>query len=257
MVRRSTSTSAFGVSKREGHDASGFYRRFTAPDLSSDARVHPDKALDKLIPPAYRGNTTTDRLEAYAADLARKVRLSFPTQVVSRMIEKGDLAVDANSAPKVTTFLKNAAPLGFQMGRTPLNSFITQNQASLFQNIAPGDVPITTESVKTLHRLFQITPSNESLQAAVKLGFTSALDVAAFDSQDFLDRFGKAFPSLDEATLVYRKAQQVNSVTLNSQLAASQLNNAPALYGLSHRVLDQVEQSDRPVADEAVEVVGA
>ncbi len=29
MARRSTSTSAFGVSKREGHDATGFYRRFT------------------------------------------------------------------------------------------------------------------------------------------------------------------------------------------------------------------------------------
>ena len=49
MTRRSTSTSAFGVSKREGHDASGFYRRFTPPELSSDAEIHPDKALDKLI----------------------------------------------------------------------------------------------------------------------------------------------------------------------------------------------------------------
>jgi len=49
MVRRSTSTSAFGVSRREGHDASGFYRRFTPPELSPDAEVHPDKALDKLI----------------------------------------------------------------------------------------------------------------------------------------------------------------------------------------------------------------
>src|SRR6202790_189516 len=49
MARRSTSTSAFGVSKREGHDASGFYRRFTPPELSSDAEVHPDKGLDKLI----------------------------------------------------------------------------------------------------------------------------------------------------------------------------------------------------------------
>lgn len=49
MARRSTSTSAFGVSKREGHDASGFYRRFTPPELAGDADVHPDKALDKLI----------------------------------------------------------------------------------------------------------------------------------------------------------------------------------------------------------------
>ncbi|MHB1503411.1 MAG: DNA-methyltransferase [Acidimicrobiales bacterium] len=49
MVRRSTSTSAFGVSKRESHDASGFYRRFTPPDLSSDSEVADNRALDKLI----------------------------------------------------------------------------------------------------------------------------------------------------------------------------------------------------------------
>jgi Neuraminidase-like domain/Salmonella virulence plasmid 28.1kDa A protein len=190
------------------------------------------QALDSLIPPAYQGDTTADRLEAYAADLARKVRLSFPTQVTARMVENGDLPL-GDVAPKVGTFLKNAAPLDFQLGRTPLNAFIAQNEESLFQGIALQDRAATTESVKRLHRLYQITPSNESLQAAVKHGFTSSYDIAALDAEDFLDRFGKAFPSLEEARLVYRKAQQVNSVTLNSSTAAKQLDTTPAMYVLS------------------------
>jgi site-specific DNA-methyltransferase (adenine-specific) len=49
MPRRPTSTSAFGVSRRESHDASGFYSRFTPPVISADEVVHPDKALDKLV----------------------------------------------------------------------------------------------------------------------------------------------------------------------------------------------------------------
>ena len=49
MTRKATSTSVFGVSKRESHDSSGFYRRFSPPALSADESVHPDKALDKLI----------------------------------------------------------------------------------------------------------------------------------------------------------------------------------------------------------------
>ncbi len=49
MVRRSTSTSAFGVSKRESHDATGFYRRFTPPDLSLESDVAGYRGLDKLI----------------------------------------------------------------------------------------------------------------------------------------------------------------------------------------------------------------
>ena len=46
------------------------------------------QALEKLIPPAYQGEETAERLDAYAADLARQVRLSFPTKVIGRMIDK-------------------------------------------------------------------------------------------------------------------------------------------------------------------------
>jgi Glycosyl hydrolases family 18/Salmonella virulence plasmid 28.1kDa A protein len=190
-------------------------------------------ALDKLIPPAYPGKTTADRLEAYAADLARKVRLSFPTQVVGRMIESGTLPVSGNKSPQVAAFLKNAASLGFQLGRTPLNSFIKQNRAKVFQGIAAGDIAPTTQNVKTLHRLYQITPTSESLQTSLKLGFTSAHDVASFAHEDFLKYFGSQFPSPAEAELVYRKAQQVSSVVLNSFTIAKQLDSTPATQAVS------------------------
>ena len=49
MARRSTSTSAFGVSKREGHDASAFYGRFTQPELSDESEVAAGRAVDKLL----------------------------------------------------------------------------------------------------------------------------------------------------------------------------------------------------------------
>jgi DNA modification methylase len=39
--RRTTKTSNFGVGRREGHDASGFYDRFRPPELSTDDTVAP------------------------------------------------------------------------------------------------------------------------------------------------------------------------------------------------------------------------
>jgi modification methylase len=47
--RRSTSTSAFGVGKRESHDASAFYDRFAAPELSDDETVNPCPAADTFF----------------------------------------------------------------------------------------------------------------------------------------------------------------------------------------------------------------
>jgi DNA modification methylase len=47
--RRPTSTSAFGVGRRESHDASAFYERFTPPALSADDVVTTASIKDKVI----------------------------------------------------------------------------------------------------------------------------------------------------------------------------------------------------------------
>ena len=46
--RRPTSTSEFGVGRREAHDASSFYARFTPPRLSDDSHVGPPAARDVI-----------------------------------------------------------------------------------------------------------------------------------------------------------------------------------------------------------------
>lgn len=53
--RRPTSTSAFGVSRRESHDASAFYDRFSPPDISSDdaIKLNPARVLDRI----YHGDS--------------------------------------------------------------------------------------------------------------------------------------------------------------------------------------------------------
>lgn len=46
--RRATSTSSFGVSRRENHDASGFYSRFSAPVISGDDGIQPPGVVDQI-----------------------------------------------------------------------------------------------------------------------------------------------------------------------------------------------------------------
>jgi DNA modification methylase len=51
MAKRkgATTTSKFGVGKRESHDATDFYARFTSPTVSADATVEPCRAADHLF----------------------------------------------------------------------------------------------------------------------------------------------------------------------------------------------------------------
>lgn len=47
-ARRPTSTANFGSGRREAHDASAFYERFVAPEISADATVNAPSALDVI-----------------------------------------------------------------------------------------------------------------------------------------------------------------------------------------------------------------
>src|SRR5207302_9474419 len=114
---------------------------------------------------------------------------SFPTRVVVRMVERQDIP-RGNSANTVASLLRAAEPLGYALGRTPVNAFLTGNSHAL-----PALSADEAQALKRLHRLFQVTPSSESLQAAVKLGFNSARDIAAYDRGEFIDQFGAAFPA--------------------------------------------------------------
>ena len=205
---------------------------FDLPDtwqttVQSVVQSNQGTTLDAVIPPIYTGATTADRLAAYAGDLARKVRFSFPTQVAARMIERNELALSAATAAPVTAFLRAASQLGYSLGRTPLNAFLAKSA-----NTLPALDADSLESLKTLHRLYQITPSNELLQAALQLGFTSARQIASIDQGDFLYKYGNAFPP-GEAVWVWGRAQTVSSVTFNICSSAVQLDTAPPVYALS------------------------
>ena len=49
-----TTTSAFGVGRRESHDASGFYARFEPPEMSVDDAVEPLPACPRVRPLASK-----------------------------------------------------------------------------------------------------------------------------------------------------------------------------------------------------------
>ena len=195
--------------------------------LQSVAQNTPNATIDSLIPSVYTGATTAERLAAYTGDLARKVRFSFPNEVTARMIERNELAVSDSTAAPAAAFLRGASQLGYSLGRTPLNAFIAKSSSQL-----PALDADSLESVKSLHRIYQITPSPESFQAAMSLGFISARQIASNSKEDFLYKYGGQFPA-GEAEWVYGRAQSITSVTFNICSSAIAMDTAPPVYSLS------------------------
>lgn len=212
----------------EVRKAAGVSLAGTIEQLSDDDK----KKLEAFIPLAYAGEKLADRLNSYTADMARKVRLSYPTQVVGRMVEQDD-ADDFNlgaARAATATLLNNAAAKGFKLGQTPVETFIKANPGVLN---GVSNIETATQNARILQRVYQITPGNETMPVLMKLGLTSAYDIAAMSQDDFVNRYGHLFPSLNEPRLVYRKAQQVSSVTYNLFTIAKKLDSEPQVYGMS------------------------
>ena len=108
--RRKTSTSNFGVSGRESHDASGFYERFRAPDLSTDDTVPVPSpiaepfqkgdarfmdavddgsvALVVTSPPYFAGKTYEEELDREGVPASYLEYLEMLTEVFAECVRK-------------------------------------------------------------------------------------------------------------------------------------------------------------------------
>jgi hypothetical protein len=214
----------------------GLYQPRAWAKLLRAAAERSDHTLDQLIPPAFAGETTDERLAAYTSDMARKVRVSFPTNVVAHGVATGGLPLPgADDAVRqhTATLLDRAAALDLHLGRTSVSAMLRDHGDDLFDGV-PDDVrAAVTAAVRILHRVYQITPTDTAMAALLGANLRSAYDVTVMPLRSFLARHGDRFASAAEARQVYAKAQQVSAAALTTVTAARQLDPAPAIHVLS------------------------
>lgn len=207
------------------------------------------KKLAPEIPSSYSAEDVEERLAAYAEDMARKVRRSYPTQVLTRQVESGEIKLPVPREDTVK-LLKNAAGQGFRLGETPVQAFLTSHQG-VRADMTDAEFETAGRQLNTLHRVYQITPSNDAMPVLMELDMTSAYDVMAYSEAEFTALYSRKYfdlhgkqPAPSEPRLVYRKATQVSSVTYNLFTIARKMDSEPLVAGLSAdiRVRDDVRQ---------------
>ncbi|WP_337287743.1 neuraminidase-like domain-containing protein [Candidatus Methylomirabilis sp.] len=205
------------------------------------------KKLETVIPVAYAAEKVEARLEAYAEDMARKVRLSYPTQVLGRLMETNEKFKLSAAHHTTVTLLKNAAAQGFRFGETPVAAFL-KSHPGVQAGMSDTEFDAAGQQMKVLQRVYQITPSNEAMPVLMSLGMTSAYDVMAYPETQFMALFDAKYLEIymrpapsGMAALVRRKGKQVSSVTYNLFTIAKKLESEPPVAGLSASV--QVRES--------------
>ena len=158
--------------------------------------------------------------EAYAAGLAAQVNLNAPTLVTADLVNKQALRVDASE--EVSSFLSKSHAK-HKIGVDPVKTWEGFGELS----------DTGRDGALLVERLYQVSPSNQSMVTLSQLGIESALQIASYPREAFMEKFGGEFQSKTELALVHQKATQIATTTLNVATMYLAHRSSPNVYALS------------------------
>jgi hypothetical protein len=184
-----------------------------------------ENILDSNIP---AGITASE----YATHMADQVKLSYPTAVTGEMIKRGEVFVSSN-APKnelVNFFYGNTAKNS--IGKQPVKTW------DGFDHLSPE----AQSTAKMVERIYQVSPSDESMIALSKAGINSAFQIAGYSQSEFIATYGSVFPDKQEAAMTYLKANEVYAAALGIATTYLTSQTMPNIYSISGKLAK--EQND-------------
>nr|WP_315173790.1 neuraminidase-like domain-containing protein [uncultured Flavobacterium sp.] len=162
--------------------------------------------------------------DEYANYLANQIKLSYPNLVAASMIQSEEVNLGNNTPLKeVSNFFSKNNSSSNKIGIKPTNKWESFNDLSTEAKVA----------VKTFERLYQLSPSDESMTALSQNEIYSAYQIVKYTQSEFMSRFEKTFPSKSEALKIYTKANEIYSTSLNIATGYITQRAAPNVYAIT------------------------
>jgi hypothetical protein len=197
------------------------------------------------IPPEIPGDSDAERRVRYAELLSAQVRLSFPTSVVAQMVKSGSTPLAAEGMRSQVHAFLTGHQGKFEIGAMPVEQYAARNQIQL--------APETMREVARIQRVYQITPSDDAMNALLARGVDSAFAVLRYDLDEFIQAFSAEVGGEQHARLIHAKSQQVHNAVLNvavAYLTASRPSGI-GIHGLA-QMIDSMPAGPIPNASDVI-----
>ena len=156
------------------------------------------------------GTTPEEQRTNYASLLSAQLRLSYPTAVLSEMVNAGDVPLTNNPKLRGDVYQFLVANEGkYEIGMQPLDQYLADNKLT-----GAVDAAVVAQ-VKRLQRVYQITPGDRAMNALLTKNLDSARLVTRYERAAFVSTFQDEMGGADMADLTYSKAQLVHCTVIN------------------------------------------
>jgi hypothetical protein len=129
---------------------------------------------------------------------------AFPTAVIATQVAK----FDAPGTNDLQTFFTNNATFDFR--KDHIDDYVSQNNALTgVQN--PANL---TAQLKSMQRIFTLTPRYEEMNALLADGLDSAQSITQMDKSAFVEKYASALGGPAKSAKVYERAIELSSLAL-------------------------------------------
>lgn len=212
-------------------------------------------AGDVPIPDEISGESLEEKKANYAGLMADQLRLSYPTAVVADMVRTDAIPLRAEQSIKtaVTQFL-DVHQGKFELGIHPVEQYLRTHDISLDDHTLSG--------LKSLQRVYQISPSEEVMGTLLRHGLDSAYAVSRYDEQSFVSAFKDELGDEATARWTYHKAHMVHHTIFSLSTHYLLEKSAPLIYAITQSTangsnLSETWQTEIAVTSETAAVGGS
>ena len=158
-------------------------------------------------PETVPGNTPAEKQERYAKQIEATLNVAFPTQRIATMAEQEVLTIESSRVSQsVRTFLSTTQD--FDISHSRVHEFDEQIQA-----VAGRDFAQVKNELKKIQRVFQVSPTPETMTVLLQNNLHSAYAIANIPEKSFLRTYGDALGGEDIAFAVHQRAFYINKKT--------------------------------------------
>jgi len=169
-----------------------------------------------------------ENADGFVTELRDTLHAAYPTAKIAQMVQRQEFATIGELQAPLSEFFQRAPSFDFSNSRV-------ENFAEIINNVAPEQSQniAVSDTLKTLQRVFQISPTPEAMTQLLDAGIHSAFQVAGVPEASFVKRFSTILGSEELARLVHNRAGFVSTRVLDAIITTRELTDLakPAASG--------------------------
>ena len=174
------------------------------------------------VPPYIKGETEEEKVANYNNQIQAVLYATYPTPKIQQLVKQKELPIsNSHVARGIENFLTSNEVFDFKVSN--VDAFDRQ-----IKEAAPNHVEAVKTELKTIQRVYQVSPAPSAMKVLIENKLTSAYSIANMPKKSFMQMHGEALGGEKMAEAVYQRAEHIITLATERSMVIHEMAYAEA-----------------------------